>query len=68
MDEFAAEIMAFKGDDEYIPRTSLLAEVTDVVNGMVEVGFNAPLPGNPRIYLTLPLAELVRRSMKGDDK
>ena len=63
-DEFAARFIAFKGEDEYVPPTNVLVEVVEVADGSVELAFNAPLPDSPRIYLSVPLAEVVNRAMK----
>lgn len=63
MDEFAARFMAFKGEDDYVPETTVLAEVTEVAGDCVEIAFNAPIPGKPRIYLSLSLCELVARAV-----
>ena len=66
MDEFAARFIAYKGDDEYVPATSILVEITEIVDGNVELAFNAPIPGSPRIYLSVPLTDVVARSMKNN--
>ena len=67
MDEFVGKLLAFKGEDEYISETSVLLEITEVTGGNVEIAFDAPLPGKPRIYLTLSLPELVAQAL-GDKK
>ena len=65
--EFAAKFVAFKGEDEYISQTNVLVEVVEVANGSVELAFNTPIPGSPRIYLSVPLAEVVNRAMRSDN-
>jgi hypothetical protein len=62
-DEFVGKVMAFKGDDEYIAQTNVLLEVTEVDGPNVEVAFNFPpvVKGEPRVYVSIPLDELVRR-------
>jgi hypothetical protein len=65
-DQFIGRLMAFKGEDEYVPQTEIMVEVTEVEDGHVELAFDVPGPGKPRIYLSVPLAEVVRRSMAGD--
>jgi len=66
--EFVGQFMAFKGSDEYAPERNILVEVTDThAGGIVEIAFNAPIPGNPRIYLKLDLAEIIKRAV-GDPK
>lgn len=67
-DEFAARFMAFKGDDEYIAATNVLAEVTEVKDGAVEIAFDAPIPGKPRIYLSIPFADLCGRVAQWGDE
>lgn len=62
-DEFAVTFMAIKGEEEYVPSTGILAEVTDVEGDVVEIGFNAPIPGKPRMYLRVQLSEVVRRAV-----
>ena len=62
--EFACQFMAFKGDDEYVDPQNVLVEVTDQPEaGIVELAFNAPIPGKPRIYLQLDLAEVIKRAV-----
>lgn len=65
-DQFVGSFLAFKGEEEYVPQREVLVELTDVEKGMVELAFDAPIPGKPRMYLRVPLAEIVRRSMRGD--
>lgn len=60
-DEFVGRLMAFKGDDEYVSQANVLLEVTEVDGDMVEVAFNMPLPKSLRVYVSIPMAELVRR-------
>ena len=68
-DEFVGRFMAFKGDDEYVEQKNVLLEITELAEGAVEIAFNAPLPGNPRIYICIPFAELCDRLAKwGDEK
>jgi translation initiation factor IF-1 len=63
--EFACEFMAFKGEDDYVQSTNILVEVTDVTkDGLVEIAFNAPIPGKPRMYIKLDLGDLVTRAIK----
>ncbi len=63
MDEFVAKFMAFKGEDEYVPETSVLIEVTDVEDDNLEIAFNAPIPGKPRVYVRMSLCGLVARAV-----
>ena len=65
-DQFVGRFMAFKGEDEYVPQEEIMVEITEVEDGYVELAFDAPVPGKPRMYLSIPLAEVVRRSMAGD--
>lgn len=67
-DEFAARFTAYKNEDEYVPSTTILAEITEVENGCVEIAFNAPIPGKPRIYLSVPVGELMERIARWGDK
>ena len=67
-DQFVGRFLAFKGEDELCSQQEIMVEVTDVVDGYVELAFNTPIPGKPRIYVSVPLAEIVRRSMRGDKK
>lgn len=60
-DEFVGRLIAFKGDDDYIEATNVLLEVTEVAEGSVEVAFNFPTKGKERIYVSIPIAELVAR-------
>ncbi len=63
--EFACKFMAFKGDDEYVPEKNVLVEITDIKDdGGVEIAFNAPFAGKPRIYLTIDIGELVSRAVR----
>ena len=59
-DEFVVRFIAFKGEDE-IAEKNVLTEITEIEGGFVEVAFNAPIPGNPRIYLSIPFGELCAR-------
>lgn len=61
-DEFVGRLIAFRGDDEYIPASNVLLEITEVENGNVEVAFNMPVKGGARIYVSIPIAELVARA------
>lgn len=61
--EFVGEFAAFKGDEDYIESQNILLEVVDVTDDVVEIGFYAPMPGRPRCYIKLSLAELVKQSM-----
>ncbi len=66
--EFVCQFFAFKGEDEYVPAANVLVEVSDIPSpGVVEISFNAPIPGSPRMYLQLDLAEVIRRSV-GEEK
>lgn len=60
-DEFVAEITMYRGEDEYIPDSPILCCITDVDGDNVQIGFDLPNKRNERIYITLPLAEVVRR-------
>lgn len=60
-DEFVGRLCALKADEDYIPATNILLEVTEVDGVNVEVAFNMPEKGNLRIYVQIPLAELVSR-------
>jgi len=63
-EEIAGKLMAFKGEDEYIPNTNVLVEVTDLSNnGDIEIAFDAPIPGTPRIYLRVGLPEIIQSAM-----
>ena len=66
--EFVARFMSFKGEDEYIGETNLLLEITEVEDGAVEIAFNAPIPGNPRMYVSFPFNELCERVARWGDK
>lgn len=63
-EEIAGKLTAFKGEDEYIPSTNVLVEVTDLTNtGDMELAFNAPTPGTPRIYLRISLPEIIQGAL-----
>jgi hypothetical protein len=66
-DTFVGSIVAFRGEEDYITQQDVMVEITEVKEGMVEMAFNFPASGKPRVYLSVPLAEVVRRSMAGDD-
>lgn len=68
MDEFVGRFMAFKGEDEYVPETKVLMELTEVSKGDVELAFDAPVPGKPRVYISVSLAELCDRVARWGDK
>jgi len=64
MDEFVGVFLAFKGEDEYIPATNVLLEVTEATkSGEVEIALNAPLPGTPRVYIRFRLADLASHAL-----
>lgn len=65
---FAVSISAFRGEDEYVSATTCLAEVTEAyADGAVEIAFDAPLPGKPRLYITVRISDLTDSAlaMKG---
>lgn len=68
MNEFVAQVMAFRGDDEYITATNVLIEVTDVKGDEVEIAFEMPTPKKERVYVTVSLTELVRRAVTFNQK
>jgi hypothetical protein len=64
--QFAATIIAFKGEKEYLTGTTLI-ECTDITaSGTVEIAFNLPKDGNRRVYLELDLSELLKRAITKD--
>lgn len=63
MIEMACRVIAFRGEDELVNKT-ILVEVTSVFkDGCVEIAFTSPTPGSPRIYLALPIPELMLRAI-----
>jgi len=65
---FVGQLLAFKGEDEYVSQTNVLLEITDIADGEVEIAFDAPIPGKPRFYLRVPFAELAARIATWGDK
>jgi hypothetical protein len=64
-DEFLGILIAFKGENEYVHSTNVLCEITEAYSdGSVEITFNAPIPGNPRICLRIGLDDIVRRALE----
>lgn len=61
--EFVGEFVAFKGEDEYVDKQNVLLEVVEVEGQNIELAFNAPIPGKPRVYIRFSLAELVAHCM-----
>jgi uncharacterized protein YfaP (DUF2135 family) len=55
--------MAFKGEDTLVDTTSVLMQITDVEGPEVEIALNAPLKGEPRIYIRFKLPELMAHLM-----
>jgi uncharacterized protein YfaP (DUF2135 family) len=62
-EEFAGKFMAFKDDDTLVDSTSVLMQLTDVDGPEIELAFNAPLKGQPRIYVRFKLPELMAHLM-----
>lgn len=60
--EFVGTFKAFKGED-LVAEENVLLEVTEVSGQNVEIGFYAPLPGRPRMYLVVSLPELLSQVM-----
>ena len=62
-DEFVGRLIGFKNEDTWIERTNVLLEVTEVQGQDVEVAFTLPpvIKGEPRLYVSIPFDELVRR-------
>jgi len=65
--EFVGSLIAFKGEDEVCTSTNILIEVTEVQGAKVEVAFDAPIPGKPRIYVSFQLPDLVAHAMREDE-
>ena len=63
-DQFVGSFMAFKGEDEYCPQQDILVEITEIKSDTVELAFDAPIPGKPRCYLSVSLADVIRQAMK----
>ena len=63
--EFVCQFSAFKGEAT-LAQKDVLVEVVEVTGSDVEIGFTAPLPGKPRLYITISLPELIAQSMKTD--
>lgn len=63
-DEFVGRVMAFRGEDEIVDATNVLLEVTEVADGNVELAFNFPASGKPRIYVSFPVDAFVARAVR----
>jgi hypothetical protein len=61
--EFVGAFTAYKDEDDYIPETNILLEVTEVNGENVELAFNAPVPGKPRCYIRFALTDLIGHIM-----
>lgn len=68
MAEILGSFVAFRNEgegDEYTPQKSVPIELTGREDcGEVEIAFNAPLPGKPRLYLKFKLHELVALAVR----
>lgn len=67
MSQFVGSFLAFKADEEYVSETEILVELTEVSGRKVELAFDPPITGKPRIYLRLDLAELLAHVMEQKD-
>jgi len=64
-------MLAFRssGEGEECANGTVLIEVIDVLkSGQVELAFNVPLPGRPRIYLKVSLPEIIESMMQQHGK
>lgn len=62
--QLIGRLTAFKGDDDLADR-AVMVEVTDTSpGGVVEIACDVNLKGVDRIYLALPLQDLVRCALK----
>lgn len=55
-------LIAFKGNEDYLPERDVLVEVTEVKGSRVEVAFDGPTKG-VRTYLSLDIGELAQQAL-----
>ena len=61
--EFVGQVIAFRGNDEYLSQANTLIEVTEIEGQKVEIAFN--LTGKKeRVYLSFELPELLAHAME----
>ena len=61
--QFVGRLLGFKGEDEYFDEAEVLVELTEVNGPEIELAFDLPTPGKPRLYLNVSLVEVMAKAL-----